>query len=575
MDATSSPRDGRRRMTAPEVLTPGAITPGVITQGVMTLAMLLAATVMPARAGSGDAAAALPMPALVSHDGRRALLVDGAPFLMLGAQVNNSSNWPAMLPKVWPAIAALHANTVEVPISWEQIEPAEGRFDFSFLDVLLAQARDHGVHLVLLWFGTWKNNGPNYAPAWVKLDNKRFPRVIDSHGQVKNSLSPLAASTLDADRRAFTALMRRLRETDAPRTVIMVQVENETGTYGSVRDYSPMAERAFDSPVPPELLAALKRGSRGSNWRTAFGQDADEFFHAWSIARYVDAVAAAGKAEYPLPMYVNAALRDPFKYQDPVTYSSGGPTHNVLDVWKAAAKAIDVIGPDIYSPSYEFCTAILQLYDRPDNVLFVPEMGNQPVYARYLYAVLGRHAIGYSPFGMDFTGYANYPLGAKSIDEATIEAFAVNYRVLAPMARVWAKLAFEGETWGVSEQDERARQELDLGRWHAVVEYDRYQFGGDWAKAIRPVGPAGPDGGVLVARLGADEFLVIGRNARISFSAAKPSPGHGMIFDRVEEGHYDQQGRWTFERIWNGDQTDYGLNFTTLPQVLHVRLAIY
>jgi hypothetical protein len=43
----------------------------------------------------------------------------------------------------------------------------------------------------------------------------------------------------------------------------------------------------------------------------------------------------------------------------------------------------------------------------------------------------------------------------------------------------------------------------------------------------------------------------------------------------VEEGTYDASGTWHMARIWNGDQTDYGLNFTSLPQVLKVTLATY
>ena len=522
---------------------------------------------------AGNAHAAAPLPQLVERAGRRALMVDGAPYLILGAQVNNSSNWPSELPRVWPAVELLRANTVEIPVAWEQIEPREGQFDFSYVDTLLAQAREHQLRLVLLWFGTWKNNNPNYTPAWVKFDNQRFPRVIDGRGQIKNSLSPLARSTLDADRTAFAALLRHLREIDEARTVLMVQVENETGTYGSVRDYSPMAQRAFQAPVPAVLLSALKRTSaKGMSWSQVFGADADEFFHAWSIAQFVNAVAEAGKAQYALPMYVNAALRDPINAQDPLTYSSGGPTHNVLDIWKAAAKAIDMISPDIYDAHYDFCMAVLDHYERPDNALFVPEIGNKPVFARYLYSILGRHAIGYSPFGIDFTNYSNYPLGTRTIGAEMIEPFAVNYRVLAPMARVWARLAFESETWGASEQDSRAPQQLDLGRWHATVEFNRWQYG---ATNERPVGPLGPDGGVLVARLGADEYLLIGHNARISFTAADQAGAHGSLFNRVEEGHYDEHGQWVFERLWNGDQTDFGLNFTSEPQVLHVSLGVY
>jgi hypothetical protein len=61
----------------------------------------------------------------------------GAPYLMLGAQSNNSSNWPATLPQVWPAIEYLHANTLETPIYWEQFEPKPGQFDYSEVDLLL------------------------------------------------------------------------------------------------------------------------------------------------------------------------------------------------------------------------------------------------------------------------------------------------------------------------------------------------------------------------------------------------------------------------------------------------------
>jgi beta-galactosidase GanA len=511
------------------------------------------------------------VPRIVNDHGRHALMVDGAPYLMLGAQVNNSSAWPAALPKVWPMIERLHANTVEVPIAWEQIEPKEGQFDFSFLDTLLAQARDHKVRLVLLWFGTWKNTGPAYAPDWVKLDNKRFPRMIDEKGGTAYAFSPFAKSTLDADRNAFVKLMEHLKAADPDNTVIMIQPENETGTYGVVRDHSPAAEKAFAGPVPAALVKRM--GAKPGTWTQAFGAHADEYFHAWAISTYVDQIAKAGKAVKPLPMYVNAALADPFKQQDPKNYSSGGPTHQVLDVWKVGAPSIDAIGPDIYKSDFATYMKYLDLYGRADNPLFVPETGNAKDYARYFFAVLGRHGIGFSPFGMDETGYYNYPLGAKDLDPETVEAFAANYRLFEPMQRVWAKLAYEGKTWGVAEPtapEAKRQQVMELGRWKATATFGQGQFGFD-----PPAGNPTPSGGAVIAELGPNEYLVTGTHTRVTFELAAAKPGEHMIIDRIEEGHFDAAGQWVFERIWNGDQTDYGLNFTSMPQVLKVRLATY
>jgi beta-galactosidase GanA len=110
----------------------------------------------------------------VKKDGRYALFVDDAPYLMLGGQVHNSSAWPAMLGKVWPAMEYLHVNTVEIPVYWEQIEPRQGQFDYSLVDALLAQAREHNLRLVLLWFGTWRNGSQHYMPEWMKLAPEKW-----------------------------------------------------------------------------------------------------------------------------------------------------------------------------------------------------------------------------------------------------------------------------------------------------------------------------------------------------------------------------------------------------------------
>ncbi len=534
-----------------------------------------AASNKPASAASGAepgkaaaSAAEAPIPQLVSKDGKHALLVDGKPFLILGGQVNNSSNYPEALKSVWPAMKMLGANTVMVPVAWEQVEAEEGKFDFGFVDTLLAQARENDVRLVLLWFATWKNNGPNYAPHWVKTDNVRFPRVITADGRTLNSLSPHAPATLEADRKAFAQLMRHLKQTDPQRTVILVQPQNEPGTYGSVRDFSPLAQKVFDGPVPDALLKKL--GKSPGSWAQVFGADADEFFHAWHIAYFIGQVAAAGKAEYALPMYINGALRGPFNPGQPGQYASGGPTDNVLDVYKAAAPNIDMLTPDIYMPEYRMYTTVLDRYARPDNALFVSETGNRVEYARYLFPTLGHDGIGWSTFGMDFTGYANYPLGAKRVDAETIAPFAQGYALVKQGMREFAKASSEGKLHGTAEEPGQATQLLKLNdRWNATITYGVPQF---WFQGEAPGNPE-PIGGALIAELGPDEFLVTAMHARVTLHPASEAVVN-MIYDRVEEGRY-VDGQWQFHRNWNGDQTDYGLNFSSRPELLRVKLATY
>ncbi len=511
------------------------------------------------------------MPQLVEKDGRHALLVDGAPFLVLGLQAHNSSGWPAMLPKVWPAVERLHANTLEIPIYWEQFEPEPGRFDTSTVDILIKEAREHHVRLVLLWFGTWKNGSSHYMPLWMKKDPARYPRMVDANGRRVDSPSPHAAATLEADVRAFSALMRHLKTVDPVRTVILVQVQNEPGTWGGlVRDHSPEAEKLFAGAAPGEVVQALGvKAPAGATWSQAFGHDADEYFHAWSIARFIDQVAAAGKKEYALPMYVNAALRDPIKPGPAGTYETGGATDNVIPIWKAAAPSIDLLAPDIYMDDGVRYRKVLEQYARPDNALFVPENGHAPWYAHMFFAALGRQAIGWAPFGLDYTAYAKAPIGAPVVDDETLAPFALNYILVAPMMREAARLSFEGKLQAVAEESGEHTQTMDLGEWKAVVTYGVPAFGFGYD----PPGNPEPIGRALVGELGENQFVVTGAFCRVDFQSTDATQKQ-REFVRVEEGAFDD-GVFKPTRIWNGDETDWGLNFSSGPQIVRVTLGTY
>jgi hypothetical protein len=531
-------------------------------------ALLAAAVTLPAQVKER------PIPQLLRKDGRYALMVDGAPYLMLGAQAHNSSGWPGMLPKVWPAIETLQANTLEIPIYWEQFEPKPGQFDYSVIDTIVTQAREHHVRLDLLWFGTWKNGSQHYMPEWMKADPARYFHLIDKAGHPADSPSPFCTASQELDIRAFTAFMRHLKTFDPQRTVIIVQVENEAGTWGSVRDYSPAAQKLFDGPVPADVLKAMgKRADAAVTWQEAFGPEAEVNFHAWAVATYVGKVAAAGKAVYPLPLYANAALRDPLKPGAPGSYEAGGPTDNVIPIWKAAAPAIDIVSPDIYMNAPAEYLKVLELYHRDDNALFIPETIGSASVARFFFSALGLQAIGFSPFGLDNSNAPLVPVGAPAVASAPgrgpqdqFAPTAQNYRLIGPMMREIARLNFEGKLQAVAEEKGKSTETLSFGPWNAVVSYP----GGRSNRT--PAGNAEPTGRALVAQLGENQFLVAGYFCGVDF---RPSQADKQRqFMRVDEGTYEN-GVFKFIRILNGDETDWGLNLRAEPIVLRVSLGVY
>ncbi len=507
------------------------------------------------------AAQAQQMPRIAQQDGRFALMVDDKPFLMLGAQINNSSSWPSTLPEVWPALDALHVNTFEAPVYWEQMEPEPGKFDFSNVDLLVNGAREHHLHLVLLWFGTWKNGQNHYVPEWIKTDPAKYPREVTAYGKLLDVMSPNSETNLAADKTAFAALMHHLRETDGTQhTVLMMQVENESGSIGSVRDFSAAANKQFAAPVPSALSPA------GGTWASVYGADADERFAAYSTARYINEVAKAGKAEYLLPMYCNVWITYPVHALDTRNhpspgqeYPSGGAQQGNIAIWKAVAPSIDILAPDFYSDDRTLFHEVVAAYHRADNPLFIPETGIAKEFGAYFFYALGHGAIGFSPFGIDYTNW--------TLREDKMPAYlAENYALFAPMSGVIAQLNYDGKLQTAVEQKGEPRQRVHFPGVDAIVSYGYPQHDGE-----QPPGTADASGRAMIAQLGPYEFLVTGLDASVSFELAQPGNQQLEIL-QAEEGTYIDN-TWHATRIWNGDQTDRGLNFPAAnTQVVRIRL---
>jgi beta-galactosidase GanA len=171
------------------------------------------------------------IPHLQKQGAATQLVVDGKPFLALTGELgNNTATSIENMQPIWPRLVSGNLNCVLVALSWAQLEPTEGKFDFALVDALIEQARLNKLKVVFLWFGSWKDGLSSYAPYWVKQDYHRFPRIQLQNGKSMELLSTFSNATRDADAAAFRALMRNIKEVDGDQhTVLMMQVENEVG----------------------------------------------------------------------------------------------------------------------------------------------------------------------------------------------------------------------------------------------------------------------------------------------------------------------------------------------------------
>jgi len=505
-------------------------------------------------------------PHLVRAHGATQILVDGKPFLVRGGELQNSSaSSPAYLDTIWPQAVAMHFNTILAPAYWQLIEPREGSFDFSSVDGLIRGARKHDIKLVLLWFGSWKNSMSCYVPSWVNRDQSRFPRAAQSGGASLDILSALSTNNLDADSRAFVALMRHLRAIDSTaHTVIMVQVENEVGMIPDARDHSAQADAAFNAPVPAALTDYLGKNRDhlaadvskawqdhgykvGAGWADTFGAGSltDELFNAWTEGRFTGEVAARGKAVYPLPMYVNAALMRPGKL--PGQYPSGGPLPHLFDIWRAAAPAIDFLAPDLYFPNF---VPWARQYAIPDNPLFIPETGRAgaaDMGANALYAYAQLNSMGFSVYAPEFLSSKEQAALADAYEVISeLTPLILTDQGTGKMLGIRPPISFDGSV-------DLAPQHFTLGGYTFDVRFKEPAPISTGARTETEM--PGAHGGLII-QTDQDEFLVAGTGMIITFGSGRNSGAIAGI-DSIWEGRF-VNGNWVAGRNLNGDDSNQG-----------------
>ena len=429
------------------------------------------------------------------------------PCPILGGELSNSAATSVEdIDEVMPRMRALGLNTVLIPAYWEFVEPVEGKFDFTLIDRTIDVARREQLHVVFLWFGAWKNSMSCYTPAWFKQDTKRFPRAMTAEGKQMEIASCFSDNVLQADLKAFSALMRHIREKDPQReVVIMMQIENEIGMLESARDHSPLAEKAY-----------LKE-----KWAERYGTDeyADEKFMALSYARYVEHLAKAAREIHDMPLYVNAAMNS--RGRRPGEYPSAGPLAHLIDFWHEGAPSIDLLAPDIYDTGFKSWCAQYAMPLRPQdgerstsgrllptgrknvkNRLFIPESRcceNSGV--RALYAFGEHQAIGFSPFAIDQAS----PKETESVSRA--------YSLLHQVFKLPSSGGGGGGSWGLLfDQTDRERLINDDN----VVMTCRHYFTLPWDPRATD-GTTWPEGGAMLIRLGKFDYLLAGSGVVIDF----------------------------------------------------------
>ena len=255
---------------------------------------------------------------------------------------------------------------------------------------------------------------------------------------------------------------------------------------------------------------------------------------AWHYARYTDQIAAAGKAIYPIPTYVNAALPRPGKR--PGQYPSAGPLPHLLDIWAAGSTSVDLFSPDFYNPDFQYWN---DLYTRHQRALFIPEHDfNETVAAKAFYNFGRYNSLGFSPFSIE------------SAPEPQAGELGQAYATLAQLDGLLSRYPAGEKRQGVLLDNTQTEQKITLGNYEFSF---RHEFTLGWSAGAQA--EQWPMAGALIVQTGEDDFVVAGTGVVVTFRSLIQGQTAGI--DRIEEGSY-HNGKWQRLRVMNGDQDHQG-----------------
>jgi hypothetical protein len=545
------------------------------------------------------------------------LVVDGKPFIILGGELHNSTGSDKYaMSKVWKELKALNLNTVLAYAYWELLEPKEGHFNFELIDQLILEANKENMKVVLVWFGSWKSTASTYAPSWVKTKPQRFQRYTIANNKTLEILSPFSDQNRNADASAYMALMQHIKQVDKHHTIIMSQVENEPGCFENYRDLSAEAIKAWQSPIPLEMISYLK-AKKGSlfpalekawsgngyktqgTWEEVLGKSTaegeykfytEELFMAFYYSKYINYIAEKGRKIHNLPTFCNGWL-----YNNRGTYPHGTINPHVLDAYRAGGTSVDFFSPNVYTLDYD---DLFTGFTSGGNALFIPESLLAPAGA--LYSIGAYNSLGFAPFGIDGEKIKNpeNPTNVKLLKETN--------RALSAMMGLITNNYNRPNMKGAYIYPKRSEQKIQMGDYHITARnLAGAGFSIDFGKSLEQVGkslvsmaqlagaeapppanqaqnpPSAPSsspfgslpkgiGSALIIQNGPDEFLIVGYGLKLEFALKE-----GIVFDHlgylsIDEG-YMENNKFVATKRWNGDEQKCTL-FEDKLSVLKVKM---